>query len=130
VLAGSVPTPSQQSRLRRALQNADKSSGLTFSLYVGPSEPDTRRHAERLHASLVDPTQSVLVMCDPQRRALEIVTGAGARRRLDDMECGLAAASMQVSFAAGDLIGGLVHGLQQLGEAAYQPKTLHNNPPR
>jgi hypothetical protein len=58
-------------------------------------------------------------------RKLEIVTGIEARRVLSDLECRLAAAAMQTSFAGGDIVGGLTVGVQQLGEAARQPKTLH-----
>ena len=32
---------------------------------------------------------------------------------------------MTSSFLAGDLVGGLVRGIQQLGEAAHHPQTLH-----
>ena len=64
-------------------------------------------------------------MCDVEFRKLEIVTGIEARRVLSDLECRLAAAAMQTSFAGGDIVGGLTGGVQQLGEAARQPKTLH-----
>jgi uncharacterized membrane protein YgcG len=98
---------------------------LKFSVFIGVSEQDARGYAERLHRSLTDPDHSVLVMCDPEFRRLEIVTGSEARRTLSDLECRLAAASMQTSFAGGDIAGGLAAGIQQLGEAAHQPKTLH-----
>jgi len=65
------------------------------------------------------------VMCDPEFHKLEIVTGVEARRVLDDLECRLAAAAMQTSFAGGDIVGGLAAGIQQMGEAARQPRTLH-----
>ena len=83
-------------------------SGLTFSVFVGVAEEDSRAYAERLHGALDDPAHSVLVLCDPEFHVLEIVTGSEARRWLDDVECGLAAASMQTSFVAGDIVGGLV----------------------
>lgn len=123
--AGEPISPSDQARLKRAVHNAETSSGLTFSVLIGVSEGDPRAYAERLHAGFSDPDRSVLVLCDPVLRALEIVTGVEARRTLDDVECGLAAASMQTSFAGGDIIGGLVTGIQQLGEAARVPRTLH-----
>ena len=114
-------------RIERAVRNAESSSGLTFSVFLGMSEEDPRAYAERLHSALDDPTRSVLVLCDPTFRALEIVTGSEARRNLDDVECGLAAASMETSFAGGDIVGGLVVGIQQLGEASRAPRTLHAN---
>lgn len=61
----------------------------------------------------------------PARRGLEIVTGERAKRQLPDSQCGLAALTMQASFAAGDLTGGLVTGIQQLGEHAHQLPMLH-----
>ena len=123
--AGDSFTPSQREWLRRAVRNAEAVSNLTFSLFVGVSEEDSRAYAERLHRALGDPDHSVLVMCDPEFHKLEIVTGLEARRVLDDLECRLAAAAMQTSFAGGDIVGGLAVGIQQLGEAARQPKTLH-----
>ncbi|MGH3338478.1 MAG: DUF5130 family protein [Propionibacteriaceae bacterium] len=123
--AGDPFTPSEREWLERAVRNADTASGLKFSVFVGVSEEDSRAYAERLHRSLTDPDHSVLVMCDPEFHKLEIVTGSEARRTLGDLECRLAAATMQTSFAGGDIVGGLAAGIQQLGEAAHQPKTLH-----
>ena len=127
VPAGDSITPSQREWLERAVRNAEAASGLTFSLFVGVSEEDSRGYAERLHSALADPDHSVLVMCDPEFHRLEIVTGVAARRVLNDLECRLAAAAMQTSFAGGDIVGGLAAGIQQLGEAARQPRTLHAN---
>ena len=123
--AGESFTPAETDRLKRAVHNAEKMSGLTFSLYVGVSEEDSLAYAERLHGALADPARSVLIMCDPGFRALEIITGREARRVLTDVDCGLAAATMQVSFVAGDIVEGLAAGIQQLGEAAHHPRTLH-----
>jgi len=114
-------------RIERAVRNAERSSGLTFSIFLGVAEGDARAYAERLHGALPDPAHSVLVLCDPLFRALEIVTGSEARRNLGDVECSLAAASMEASFAGGDIVGGLVVGIQQLGEASRAPRTLHAN---
>ncbi len=104
---------------------AEQLSGLTFSVYVGPGEGVSRDFAERLHNALAAPDDSVLVFCDPSAHVLEIVTGAEVRRVLDDYDCRLAAMSMQTSFQAGDLVGGLVNGIQQLGSSARRPETLH-----
>jgi hypothetical protein len=66
VPAGDSFTPSQREWLERAVRNAEAASGLTFSLFVGVSEEDSRGYAERLHGALADPDHSVLVMCDPE----------------------------------------------------------------
>jgi uncharacterized membrane protein YgcG len=127
VPAGEDLGPGDLQRLERAVEVAERFSGLTFTLVLGRSEQDPRSYAEQLHAGLPDPDGSVLVMCDPVLRALEIVTGSRTRRVLDDLDCRLAAASMQTSFTAGDLVGGLVTGIQQLGLAARKPETLHTS---
>ena len=125
--AGETLTRDERRRLEKAVRNAEAFSGLTFSVFVGVAEEDARAYAERLHGALEDPAHSVLVLCDPEFHALEIVTGTEARRWLGDVECGLAAAAMQTSFVAGDIVGGLVNGIQQLGEAAREPRTLHES---
>jgi len=125
VPAGDSFTRADRERLTRAVQNAEALSGLKFSVFVGVAEEDARAYAGRLHGALDDPAHSVLVLCDPEFHVLEIISGSEARRWLDDVECALAAASMQTSFVAGDIVGGLVIGIQQLGDAARQPKMLH-----
>ena len=127
--AGEALTRDQLKRLEKAVHNAETFSGLTFSVFVGVAEENARAYAERLHGALEDPARSVLVLCDPEFHALEIVTGSEARRWLSDAECGLAAATMQTSFVVGDIVGGLVAGIQQLGEAARHPRTLHTTRP-
>lgn len=122
--AGEVSS-SDTASLKRAIRNAEEVSGLRFSLYLGRADGEPREHAIRLHDELESSEESVLVLCDPFAKALEIVTGRLARRSLADSECKLAAAAMQSSFAVGDVIGGLSQGLQQLGGAARAPETLH-----
>lgn len=125
VPAGESLRPADRLQLERAVAVAERFSGLRFSLFLGTSRDDARTYAVRLHSGLPDPDDSVLIMCDPALHALEIVTGAQARRVLDDFDCRLAAATMQTSFAAGEIVDGLVTGIQQLGLAARKPKTLH-----
>ena len=115
----------QRQQIDRAIRAAEAESRYEFSVYVGPADEDTRAFAERLHASLVAPAISVLVMIDPVARAIEVVTGAQARRDLDDSEVRLALADMQTEFAHGDLAGGIVRGIQRLAAYARGPRTLH-----
>lgn len=111
-------TTRQLLRLDEALRLADGSTGLTFSIYVGEMEDPVRAYAEKLHGQLVEPAISILIALCPNRRVLEIVTGAVARRRLTDRDCKLAALSMTAAFGGGDLAGGLVSGLAQLADHA------------
>lgn len=118
-------TPAQTEDLKRAVRLAEEDSGLGFSLYLGRAEGNPRAFAEKLHATLVEPDRAVLVLCDPERQVLEIVTGDDARRSLPDADCQLAAVGMTSSFADGDIVGGLSAGLLQLGRDARRPQTLH-----
>jgi uncharacterized membrane protein YgcG len=94
-------------------------------VFVGDAGPDPAAYARRLHARLVAPTRSVLILVDPQARALEVVTGATVRRNLTDGEVELAVLQMKSAFAEGDLVGGLKRGIAMLAEHARAPLTLH-----
>ena len=72
-------------------------------MFVGHADGDPREFAERLHAALVAPSHSVLVMVDPAARVIEVVTGSVVSRTLTDDEVELAVLEMQSAFAAGDL---------------------------
>lgn len=126
--AGEAFTPDQRRGIDKAIRAAKDVSGYDFSVYVGAVEGEPRPYARRLHSRLPDPANSVLLLVDPSARALEIVTGAGVRRDLDDAEAALVALSMQQSFAAGDLSGGISAGVYQLAEHARRPKSLHTDP--
>ena len=125
MLAGDGLTPADSHQLQRAIRIAEETSELPFSLYLTTSEEDSRAYALRLHGALEEPERSVLVLCDPGFKVLEIVTGRSARRALPDRVCALAAATMRSSLVAGDVVGGLSNGITQLGDAARQPPTLH-----
>lgn len=122
---GDAFSPGQRAEIDKAIRQAETLSRLEFSVYVGRSEGETRPFAERLHATLSTPERSVLVLVDPAARLLEVVTGAEARRVLDDAEVHLAVLSMQTAFAAGDLVGGITRGVHQLAEHARRPQLRH-----
>jgi len=126
VRAGSAFTHGQQQRLARALENAERQTGLCWSLGVGPPEGGSlRAEGERLLAGLAErhPAGAALVLVAPGERQLEILTTPSARRRLADQQCGLAALSMTTSFGVGDLVGGIVNGMRMLSEAAGRSET-------
>ncbi|HYI53044.1 MAG TPA: DUF5130 family protein [Microlunatus sp.] len=125
MLAGDDLSFGGRRRVDAALATAERVSELDFAAYVGAAGDNAREHALALHSHLERPERSVLVLCDPAARALEIVTGSSTRQFLDDTACRLAVATMTSSFLAGDVVGGLVRGIQQLGEAAHHPETLH-----
>jgi hypothetical protein len=114
-------------RLDEALTMSSRETGLRFTLYIGDLGERSRAHAEELHArSGGNPTDSVLIAVSPGQKVVEVVTGAGASRRLPDRACALAVLSMTTSFAAGDLVGGIVNGLRQLSDQAGHPAALRH----
>ncbi|HEY0953004.1 DUF5130 family protein [Nocardioides sp.] len=108
-----------------AIRSAEQVSRYEFSVFVGRAEGEPRAFATRLHRSLVAPDRSVLILVDPARHALEIVTGADVRAHLSDHQVELSAAQMQSSFAVGDLVGGLRRGIHLLADYARTPQSLH-----
>lgn len=129
VSAGEAFTSFQRDEIDKAVRNAEALSGRAFSVHVGPSDGDSRQCAERLHASLADPPNSILIHIDPQARSLEIVTGSVVRTQVGNRQAALAAIAMQSAFAAGDLTRGLLAGLQQLAALARAPASLHLDTP-
>ncbi len=123
--AGETFTFDQRRGIERARQDAARVSELTFHVFVGATGEDPRVAGRRMQAALSGPASAVLVLVDPPARALEIVTGPEATLVLDDSACSLVALSMQTSFAAGDLAGGIIHGLHQLADHARRPESLH-----
>ena len=123
--AGEVFSTAQEAEIDRAIRGAETTCRFEFSVYVGAVEGDPHAYARRLHATLSSPDRSVLILVDPAGRALEVVTGSVVRRSLPDDSVRLAAAGMQSSFAAGDLVGGIKHGVGQLADSARQPESLH-----
>jgi hypothetical protein len=115
-------------RLDEALTMSSRETGLRFTLYIGDLGKRTRVRAEELHArSSPHPSDAVLLAVSPGQRVVEVVTGAAAARRMPDRACALAVLSMTGSFAAGDLVGGIVNGLRQLSDQAGHPANLRRH---
>lgn len=124
--AGDPFSSGEHAQLDAVIRRAEQTCRAEFSVFVGNVEgEDPRAFATQLHNTLVAPSRSILVMVDPTRRLLEVVTGAHVRRHLSDAEVELAVLHMQSDFAAGDLAGGLRRGIEMLAEHARPPRTLH-----
>lgn len=123
--AGEFPAHDRH-EIDKAIRAAEQASRFEFSVFVGKSQGDPRSFAQRLHASAVAPPRSVLVLVDPDARAVEVVTGDVVRRGLTDREVELAVLQMTSAFAEGDLVGGLKRGIAQLAEHARAQETLHS----
>ena len=128
MLAGDGLSDVQRDDIVRAIERSRAQSGLNFSVYVGPADGPPRAYAKQRHAELgAEAPDSVLVFVDPSARAVEIVTGSRAKRWLNDRSCGLAVLTMTSAFAGGNLVGGIVSGLQQLAEHGRHPASLHTH---
>ena len=125
MLGGEGLSYSDRRQIENALAMAERVSDIDFEAYIGPAGADSRAYALALHSQLARPDNSVLVLCDPDARALEIVTGQDTRQYLSDADCRLAVATMTSSFLAGLFVNGLARGISQLGEIAHHPETLH-----
>lgn len=115
----------ERTEVDRAIRAAEQSCRFEFSVFIGQAVGDSRGYAERLHASLVVPHRSVLVMVDPIGRSIEVVTGLDVRRTLTDREVELAVLAMGSAFAERDFVGGLTRGIAMLAEHARPQHTLH-----
>ena len=124
--AGEVLSETDRLALDKTIRLAEQACRFEFSVYVGPVDgDDARAWATRLHNRLVVPARSVLVLVDPRRRLIEVVTGGEVRRHLSDAEVELAVLAMSSEFAAGNLLAGLQRGITMLAEHARPQNTLH-----
>ncbi len=126
---GDLFSPYQRDDIQRAVREAERLSSRRFAVHVGPSDGDPRQAAEKMHAALPDPPNTVLIHVDPLVRDLQIVTGSAVRQQVTNRQAALAALTMQTAFAAGDLPRGILSGLQQLAEFVRPPVTLHTDTP-
>ncbi|GAA4809053.1 DUF5130 family protein [Nocardioides caeni] len=111
-------TPAEQAALDVTIRTSEQACRAEISVFIGTATGQPRDFATSLHNTLVLPTRSILVMVDPHRRIIEIVTGGHVRERLTDAEAQLAVSAMTDGFAAGDLAAGLTQGIELLGELA------------
>lgn len=123
--SGDHLTSAERSKLDATIRQAEQTCRAEISVFVGHAHGDSRDFATSLHNTLVAPARSILVMVDPDRRALEVVTGSWVRRSLSDAQVELVVATMAKSFAEGGLADGLRRGITQLGELAKPQNTLH-----
>jgi len=115
---GTFLSNAERAALDATIRAAEQACRAEISVYVGASDGDPRAFATSLHNTLVVPSRSILIMVDPDRKVVEVVTGGYVRRHLTDAETSLAVEEMTSSFAQGDLAGGLRRGIRLLAEHA------------
>ena len=101
------------------IEEAERATGLRFSVYLGDLGSDTRGGAVALLRGLgPDAAQAVLLAMSPGQRTVEVVTGSDAARRISDRAARLAVLSVVSSATEGDLLGALVNGVRTLADQA------------
>ena len=108
----------QRLAISNTIRTAELASRIEFSVFVGTSHGHPRAYATQLHNSLVAPARTIVIMVDPDARALEIVAGGWVRDRVSDADAQAVADEMAGIIAGGDLAGGIIHGIEELAQKA------------
>ncbi len=101
------------------IREAERFTGLRFSVYLGDLGGNSRATADSLLSGLdADAPTAVLLAVSPGQRVVEIVTGAEANRRVSDRAARLAVLAVVASCSEGDISGALVTGVRILADQA------------
>ena len=114
------PTARQRRRIESTVRAAEATTGLQVCVYLGAAgHGDGRAAAEAVFVDAGLTTRpAVLLLVDPPNRHVEVVTGPQVVERITDADAAAAVEAMVARFAAGDLVGGVVVGVEQLAQAA------------
>lgn len=107
-------------RVRRVVHRTELETGLQVCVYVGDAgHADARDHAEQLfHAAGLGAHPAVLLLVAPDQRRVEVLTSPAAHARVDHFASRVVVADMTARFAAGDLAGGIIAGVERIRAAA------------
>lgn len=112
-------TAAQLELLDDVIFEAERITGLRYSVYLGDLGTDTRNMAEGLVKGLgADGPYTVLLAVSPGQKVVEVVTGAEAAQRVSDRSARLAVLSVVAACADGDISGALVNGVRMLADQA------------
>ena len=101
------------------MREAERFTGLRFSVYLGDLGSNTAASAESLLDGLgPDGPYAVLLAVSPGQRVVEVVTGPEAARRVSDRAARLAVLGVVSSCTDGDVAGALVTGVRILADQA------------
>ncbi|HZM66634.1 MAG TPA: DUF5130 family protein [Nakamurella sp.] len=116
---GQSLTTVQLELLDDVIREAERFTGLRFSVYVGDLGQNTGATADNLLSGLgAEAPAAVLLAVSPGQRVVEVVTGAAASRRVTDRAARLAVLAVVASCNEGDLGGSLVSGVRILADQA------------
>jgi uncharacterized membrane protein YgcG len=100
------------------VRDAEESTGLQMTVYLGPAEDDPRAQAERLLAAGGSARPAVLLLVAPTAHRVEIVTAPAARDRVPDEACAHAVEVMVGYFRRGEFDAGIIAGVEELARVA------------
>jgi uncharacterized membrane protein YgcG len=120
VAAGEALGRRDRRRVTRAVDAAERQTGLQICVYVGPAQGDhPRAHAEELLArSGAQARPAVMVYVAPEVRRVEVVTHPAYVERLTDTAAQRAVDAMVQRFRTGDVAAGLERGLEVIAREA------------
>lgn len=108
----------QRRRVRRAVEQAERTTGVQFCVYLGPTSEDPRSYAEAMFEEAgLHVLPAVLLLVSPEERHVELVTSPEIQGRVSDRTCSEAIVEMTGFFATSDIAGGIVAGIQRLQTA-------------
>lgn len=114
-----VLTKDEHRRVGEAVDIAEETTGLQFCVVLGPAEGDAHAHAEALFVQAgLHLRPAVLVLVALDQRRVEVLTAPTLRERVPDPACADAVSEMTKHLAKGDLVGGIVTGVQHLAAVA------------
>ena len=94
-------------------------TGLQICVYLGPSGEDARADAERLFVERgLHSRPAVMIFVAPDVRRVEVVTAPDARDRVPDGAAQEAVDRMTKRLGAGDVVSGLIAGVEHIADAA------------
>jgi hypothetical protein len=112
-------TTGQLELLDDVIREAERFTGLRFSVYLGDLGANTAASAESLLDGLgPDAPYAVLLAVSPGQRVVEVVTGPEAARRVSDRAARLAVLGVVSACTDGDIGGALVTGVRILADQA------------
>lgn len=112
-------TTVQLELLDDVIREAERFTGLRFSVYVGDLGGDPHATAESLLSGLgPEAPSAVLLAVSPGQRVVEVVIGAEATRRVTDRAARLAVLAVVAACSDGDVAGALVNGVRVLADQA------------
>jgi uncharacterized membrane protein len=119
-VAGNAPrlTSRQHRRVLRSVEHAERSTGVQFCVYLGPTGEDSRAHAEAMFEEAGLHTRpAILLLISPEERRVEVVTSPEIRDRVSDRACSEIVAGMTAFFGRSDIAGGILTGIEQFQHA-------------